>query len=291
MVKKISLILLLIGLFAVMGAESGFARRGRSFGGRSFGSSRRSYGSSRRRSYGSRRYGGYRRYGSRRYGYSRGGYVRCGGGGLVIMGIVVALIVIVVVVALVKRGKNAETPGMGTIVMLQVAFYADAEGDLRKEFNMIGRRANFDSPSGLAQFLNQTMIFIGRHIDDVSHYHYECSDKKNIDRLEDEFETKVSSEKMKYDAELEDKGKFADEGDEMEINQHVVLSTFVATERVDFKDIQVTDAHKLKEVVNKIAGISARSIYAIEVILDPSDEAGSLSRETMEIEFPKLIRL
>ncbi len=202
------------------------------------------------------------------------------------MGIVAAMVVIIIVIAMSRRGKNVSTPGMGTIAMLQVAFYTK-QGSIRKEFNRIGDSANFDSPSGLAQFLNKAMIFIGRHSEDISHYYFECSDKMDIGRLEHEFESKVSSEKMKYNS----GPGGATSSDELEIDQHVVISAFIASERVDLKNEQVGDIHSLKQTANKLSGISARSIYAVEIILDPSDTQDSLSRETMEIEFPKLIRI
>ncbi len=198
------------------------------------------------------------------------------------------MVIIIVIVAIAKRGKNVSEPGMGTIIMLQVAFFADEKGFLRKEFNHIGTNANFDSPSGLAQFLNKSMIFIGRHTEDISHYYFECSEKMDVGRLEQEFESKVSSEKMKYDAEISDS---QGSEDELEINQHVILSTFIASESVSFREEKITDVHSLKQTVNKLAGLPARSLFAIEIILDPSDEKGALSRDTMEIEFPKLIRL
>jgi len=202
----------------------------------------------------------------------------------IIFGVMMAFVIIV---SLAKRGKNVSTPGMGTLVKLQVAFFSDKQGKIRQEITRIGNSAQTSSPSGLAALLNQIMIFIGRNIENISHYHFQSSAKQDIGALEGQFEQLASAEKMKYDRDSDGTGQNA-VPDEMEIQQHVVLTVIAATERVDLQSIQIADQHQLRDAVNKLAGISARSLFAVEVIVTPADVNDALSRETLEMEFPEL---
>jgi len=184
-----------------------------------------------------------------------------------------------------------------TVTQVQVALLAQARA-IQAELTELATHANLESPVGLSQMLQETVLALLRSPENWSHARVSSEAVRSREQATQVFEQRSIAERSKFTREtLVNVGgnvrrQTYTPQDDADPAAYIVLTLIVGTadDRPLF-DQQVYSVADLQAVLQRLGAISPDYLLVYELLWTPQDERDSLSYDEMLANYPDLIQI
>ncbi len=182
------------------------------------------------------------------------------------------------------------------VTRVSIGFYGSESG-IQRGLNQLARMQIPEGPQGQAYLLRETILFLLRHIDGVSHVAYEQHPKLDVNKARTIFESLSSKLRSAYDEsalrrdEMGIREDTQGKGNDGVIGGYVVVSVVVAYLEPGLAPLSVTGISDLTEALQALSGIGEDQLLAFDAIWDPFDEGRFLTEDELMTSYPDMIKL
>lgn len=183
-----------------------------------------------------------------------------------------------------------------TVTKLQIALLAEAR-DIQSQLTDLSLQADLDTPEGLSEFLQETVLALLRHPEYWSHAQSSSQAVPSRDEAGRMFETFSIAERRKFGVETLSRTNGRVRSQSVEIDpdiepaEYIVVTLLVGTEddRPLFNPIY--SAEDLKQALETLAAIPPNALSIFELLWSPQTSTDSLSYDELLTEYTELVPL
>ena len=241
-------------------------------------------------------------------GFGGGGF---GGGGVMFCGYmnpttIMLLLFVFAVMSLVRWALNR---AKDKARVYRVRFALSSPGERPwEELESLVRRANFDSPDGLAAFVRNVTLYLRRKGDKVTHASITNTGKVAPAIAEQKFRALTTDARATFDREVlrvegrqraienkreaKRKDDLTDEDGDFGINEFFVVTLVVGLDNnVPELSEKIGSREDLRFTLERLGGVSAPFVLAAEVVWTPAAESDIMTSEEVWVTFPDLMEI